>query len=72
MGKKQYELFLEWCQNCGMEYKLTLQAFGLRLKRLNFKGIQFGKHSNKGESRIFNIALLKEELKLNDIAVENN
>jgi hypothetical protein len=55
IGKKQFDLFNEWCKNSGIDYKINLQAFGLRMKRLNINGIEKGKHTNKGETKIFNI-----------------
>ena len=67
LGSKLFELFKSWCKQCGMDYNLTLPAFGLRLKRLNVNGIEKGKHTNKGETKIFNIAVLKDHFKLIDI-----
>jgi hypothetical protein len=71
IGKVQFDLFKDWCKKCGIEYNLTIQAFGLRLIRLNLQGIEKGKHTNKGETKIFNITKLKEELKLIDLVIED-
>lgn len=71
IGKQQFDLFKDWCKKCGMEYNLTTQAFGLRLTRLNLAGIKKGKHTNKGETKIFDIQKLKEEFKLTDLVIEN-
>jgi phage/plasmid-associated DNA primase len=72
LGSKLFELFKSWCKQCGMDYNLTLPAFGLRLKRLNVNGIEKGKHTNKGETKIFNIAVLKDHFKLIDIVKDTN
>jgi hypothetical protein len=69
LGKEQYKLFKEWCKKCGIEYTITLQAFGIRLKRLNINGIDIGKHTNKGETKIFDIDKLKIHFKLNNVEV---
>lgn len=71
-GSILFELFKSWCKKCGLEYNLTLSAFGLRLKRLNINGIEKGKHTNKGETKIFNIAVLKEHFKLIDIVKDTS
>jgi hypothetical protein len=72
LGSKLFELFKSWCKQCGMDYNLTLPAFGLRLKRLNVNGIEKGKHTNKGETKIFNIAVLKDHFKLIDIVKDTS
>ena len=68
-SKAIYNLFLEWCKKCGIEYKLTLQAFGVRLKRLDIQGILKGRHTDKGETKIFNFIRLKAHFKLFSIEV---
>ena len=70
LGKALFDSFKEWCKKCGVEYNLNLQAFGVRLKRLNINGIEKGKHTNKGETKIFNISKLKDHFKFGDIVVE--
>jgi len=70
IGKAQFDLFKDWCKKCSFEYNLSSIQFGLRLTRLNLKGIQKGKHTNKGETKIFDITKLKEELKLLDMVIE--
>lgn len=72
IDKDQYNLFKEWCKKCGLEYNLSSIQFGVRLNRLNLQGLQKGKHTKKGNTRIFNISKLKEEFKLLDLVVEDN
>jgi hypothetical protein len=59
LGKTQYDLFMKWCVKSGIEYKLTLQAFGVRMKRLNVEGIDKGRHTDKGETKFYNIQKLR-------------
>jgi hypothetical protein len=71
-GKEQYELFNAWREKCGMEYSCTIQAFGLRLKNLKINGITKGPHSNKGESKLFDIPLMRSHFDLNNIEIETD
>ena len=66
-GIDLYNLFNDWCSNCGIQYNVNLPAFGVRLKRLNIDGIEKGKHTNKGETRVFNIQKLRKHFDLNII-----
>jgi len=72
LGKKQYELFSEWCKKCGLEYNVSLPAFGIRLKRLNIPGIEKGKHTNKGDTNIFKIVQLREYFKLENLVMDTS
>ena len=69
--KTQFELFKNWCKNCSIEYNLSSIAFGVRIKRLSIHGIEFGKHTKTGRTRVFNFALLKEYFKLSNIEVDS-
>jgi phage/plasmid-associated DNA primase len=70
LDKKQYDLFKCWCKKCGIEYNLSSIQFGVRMKRLAMNGMEFGKHTKNGNTRIFNFTLLKEHFKLNNIEVD--
>jgi hypothetical protein len=70
-AKSQYEMFNTWCKKCGLDFKVSSPQFGVRMKRLNISGIEKGRHTNKGETRNFNIPLLKDYFKLTgDIEIE--
>ena len=57
---EQFRLYNEWCvENKYVEQQLTKQKFGMQLTRLNIKGISKGHHSDKGETRKFDLQLLK-------------
>jgi len=70
--KQQYILFKEWCVKCGIDYNLSTMQFGVRIKRLSIDGVIFGKYTNKGTTRIFQIDKLKKYFKLNNIEDETN
>jgi hypothetical protein len=72
LGKKQYELFSEWCKKCGLEYNVSLIQFGLRLKRLKITGIEFGKKTNKGNTNVFKIVQLREYFKLENLVMDTS
>jgi len=69
-AKELFVLFNEWCQKCNIEYKITIIQFGVRMKQLNISGIEKGKHTNKGDKKLFKIQLLKNYFDLNDIAMD--
>ena len=71
-GKEAFNLFSEWKKKCQIEYNVNLQAFGLRLKRLNIKGITKGRHTNKGETNFYDIKILKEHYKIGEIEKDDN
>jgi len=74
IDKVQYDMFKVWCKDCGLEYNITTMQFGVRLKRLNISGIEFGKKTNKGNTRVFDIEILKKYFKIENavLADEDN
>lgn len=71
LGKDAYKMFCEWTKKCGMDYNVTLPAFGLRIKNLNISGIKKGKHTNKGETKLYNIEILKKHFNIENIEVSD-
>lgn len=59
-----FKMFLKWLENCKIDYKLTIQAFGVRLKRLNILHITQGTSTNKGNVLIFDIVGLKKHFNI--------
>ena len=70
-NKEQYELFNHWCKKCGLEFKMNAIQFGVRLTRLKIPGIEFGRHTKYGDTRLFKISLLKDHFKMNDLVIED-
>jgi len=71
MDKEQFNMFKKWCKDCSLEYNITSLQFGVRIKRLNIKGIEFGKHTKKGNTKIFNIDTLKKYFNIENLVVED-
>ena len=55
LGSEIYELFQRWCGTNGVRYEITCVKLGVRLTNLNIIGITKGKHTMKGDTKIFNI-----------------
>ena len=65
-SKSLFDLFQEWiCENT-ITYAINAISFGLKLKRLNLKGLVLGKKNNKGNTYLINIPLLIDELGISD------
>lgn len=62
-GIEIYELFKNWCNENGIKYEIDSRKLGIRLTNMKITGIYKGKHTMKGETKMFNIAELKKTLK---------
>lgn len=54
-----YNQFREWAHINASKYECTKQQFGVRLTNLKLQGLTKGEHTRSGETKIFNIPLLK-------------
>ena len=63
-GIEIYELFKSWCSENGIKYEIDSRKLGVRLTNMKINGIYKGKHTNKGETKLFNIAELKKTFKI--------
>lgn len=64
LGSKACELFKNWCKKMNIEYSIDAKKLGVRLSLLNISGIEKGRHTNKGDTKIYNIEKLKKHFKL--------
>ena len=64
LGKEIYELFKSWCNDNGIKYEVDSRKLGVRLTNMNINGISKGRHTEKGETKLFNISELKKTLKI--------
>jgi phage/plasmid-associated DNA primase len=64
LGIEIYELFKIWCGENGIKYEIDTRKLGVRLTNMKINGIYRGKHTNKGETKMFNITELKKTLKI--------
>jgi phage/plasmid-associated DNA primase len=59
-GYETYSIFKVWCENNNENFNTTALKLGIILKNLKLNGIKKGRHTNKGDSRIFDIEELKK------------
>lgn len=64
LGSEIYNLFKQWCFENGIKYDIDSHKLGVRITNMNFKGVSKGKHTNKGETKIFTISVLKNTLNI--------
>lgn len=64
LAREQFEEFNWWCSTNRIKYEINAIKFGLQLKILKLDGISYGMRTNKGQARIFNIALLQKHFNL--------
>jgi len=60
LGSETFNLFDEWKKSQNIEYKVNAIKLILNLSNLKINGIQNGRKTNKGNTKIFNIPLLKK------------
>jgi hypothetical protein len=64
LGAEIYELFKHWCIENGIKYDIDSRKLGIRLTNMKFQGISKGRHTSKGETKIFNITELNKTFNL--------
>jgi hypothetical protein len=67
LGTEIYELFKQWCNLNGIKYDISSLKMGVKLINMKFHGLSRGKHTNRGETKIFNIRELKHTFKLGSL-----
>lgn len=58
-GIDTLNLFKNWCCDNNVKYDIDAKKLGVRITNLKIMGIDKGRHTNKGDSRIYNIEKLK-------------
>lgn len=64
LGTEACKLFKSWCSQNEMKYEIDAKKFGVRLSNLNIDGVEKGRHTNKGDTKKYNISKLKSHFKL--------
>lgn len=59
LPKEIFQKFQEWATTNNFKYDVNSVKLGVRLSNLKINGIKKGKHTNKGDTRLFNIPELK-------------
>jgi hypothetical protein len=65
LATETLEYFNKWCSKNGIKYDMTSIKLGLKLVNMNIKGILKGNHTMKGNTKFFDIKLLKEHFEIN-------
>jgi hypothetical protein len=65
LASETLEYFNKWCSKNGVKYDITSIKLGLKLVNMNIKGILKGNHTRKGNTKFFDIKLLKEHFEIN-------
>lgn len=64
LGQQTFQSFNAWKDRTGVKYEIHSLKLGVQLSNLNNPGIIKGRHTNKGETKIFDIKLLKKHFKI--------
>lgn len=65
LGAEICNLFKQWWnQNNEKPYNITPLQLGIRINNLNIDGIRKGRHTNKGETKVFDILKMKAYFKI--------
>lgn len=64
VSKDIYNAFQEFCNSNNIEYNTTVQKLSTSINLLNIDGISAGKHTNKGNSKLFDITKIKSHFQL--------
>jgi hypothetical protein len=64
LGTEIYELFKVWCNVNGIKYDINTVKLGVKLINMKINGVSKGRHTNKGETKLFNIIKLKKTFNL--------
>ena len=64
LGTEIYELFKHWCNENGFKYDINVLKLGVRLINMKINGVSKGRHTMKGDTKIFNISELNHTFSL--------
>ena len=75
LGKDTYDLFKTWCTENDVTYDANPTKIGVQLSNMKINGIDKGRKTKKGDTKIFNIDKLKKHFNIGcliDFAGKNN
>jgi hypothetical protein len=76
VAKEVFEQFTSFCESNNIESYLTTQKLSTSINLLNLDGISAGKHTNKGNTKIFDISKLRKHFQLDvnddDVFADDN
>jgi hypothetical protein len=59
LGTEIYELFKDWSNSNGIKYDINAVKLGVKLINMKINGVSKGRHTMKGDTKLFNISELK-------------
>jgi hypothetical protein len=70
VGKEAYKVFNKFCEERGITYDINAQKLGIRIKNMKIDGIEKGRHTELGETKMYMIQKLKKHFKLMSIILK--
>jgi hypothetical protein len=64
IGIEACNLFKSWCTEHNVKYEIDAKKLGVRVANLNISGIERGRHTNKGWTKMYNISSLKQHFNI--------
>jgi hypothetical protein len=64
LGSEIYDLFKIWCGSNGIKYEINSHKLGIRLSNMKINGVSKGRHTMKGDTKLFDINELKKYFNL--------
>ena len=64
LGTEIYDLFKQWCNSNGIKYDINAVKLGVKLINMKITGVSKGRHTMKGDTKIFNISELNHTFSL--------
>lgn len=72
LGNEACDSFREFCKNNNITFDINAVKLGVRIKNMNIDGIEKGKHTKKGDKRLYVIEKLKKHFGLGCLILEND
>ena len=60
LGKQTFQMFQQWKEINGINFEMNAIKLGLALSNMNIDGIKKGRHTNKGNTIIYDIKKIKK------------
>ena len=65
-GTDTYNRFNTFIEKCGIQYNTTRQKLGISLTNMKFPFIKKGKHTDRGDTKIYDLVMMREYYKINE------
>jgi hypothetical protein len=72
LGSEANDCFKDFCKTNNITFDINALKLGIRIKNMNISGIEKGKHTRKGETKMYVIEKLKKHFKLGSILLEEH